>query len=359
MYTTASWPIALETTTLLTAPALPTSLITTRTALASSTLSDVSGDDGASGVASSSRSTAPPMTVVVTQGDASKGLSTGATAGIGAGVGVLALGAIIAAILFWLKKRKRDQGTVNDYARPLDLNEDGGATGLGRSPTMAVEPKVEPYPSPEMTGLSQAPQIGYGQDSIAPSSTAYEGYGAGGLASQQHQSRTSMAYSDSQMSPTGAGNDSNRYSMASQPQANPYFPPIGTGQAGPLPSKANLARQSYQSYQGPPGGLAPQSPTTGSVSGSSSSGRPLPGPPMPTMSESVTNDTKNDNPELSHAGSQGHSGNQSPIAEPMFNIHRDAEAEPAPASGMIDLPPMYQDVPQRRDEQPESPRAVQ
>jgi hypothetical protein len=32
----------------------------------------------------------------------------------------------------------------------------------------------------------------------------------------------------------------------------------------------------------------------------------------------------------------------------VFNIHRDAEAEPARQSGTIDLPPMYQDVPERR-----------
>jgi hypothetical protein len=175
---------------------------------------------------------------------------------------------------------------------------------MGRPPMSAVEPKVEPYPSPEMSGLSQAPQMAYGQSSLAPSNTGYDGYDAAALGSQQHHSRTPMAYSDSQMSPTGTGNDhSNRYSMASQqpPLTNPYFPP--TGQAGPLPSKANLARQSYQ---GSSGGLAPAlSPGmgmgmgpgsgagSGSVSGSSSSGRPLPGPHMQTMSESGTNDSKN------------------------------------------------------------------
>lgn len=370
MYTTAAWPGVLQTTTLLTAAALPTSIITSRSDIASSTISDVSGDDGTSDIASSSRSTAPPVTVVVTQSDSSGGgLSTGATAGIGAGVGVVALGAIIAGLLFWLRKRKRDTGVVNSYARPVDLNEDGGH-GMGRPPMSAIEPKVEPYPSPEMTGLSQTPQMPYGS-SLAPSNTGYDAYGVAGAAvgSQQHQSRTSMAYSDSQMSPTGTGtgtgtgNDhSNRYSMASQgPSTNPYFPPAG--QAGPLPSKTNLARQSYQqsqqSFQGPPGGLAPQSPTAGSVSGSSSSGRPLPGPPMQSFSESGTNDTKHDIPEHSHAGTQGHEGNTSPVAEPVFNIHRDAEAEPVASSGMIDLPPMYQDVPQRRDGQPESPRTAQ
>ena len=151
-------------------------------------------------------------------------------------------------------------------------------------------------------------------------------------------------------------------SQIPQNQTNPYFPP--TGQAGPLPSKTNLARQSYQpsqqSYQGPPGGLTPHSPGPGSVSGSSSSGRPLPGPPMQSISESGTNDTKIDIPEHSNAGTQGHNGNTSPItSEPVFNIHRDAEAEPAPQGGMIDLPPMYHDVPQRRDGAPESPRTAQ
>lgn len=173
-----------------------------------------------------------------------------------------------------------------------------------------------------------------------------------------------MAYSDSQMSPTG-NDPSNRYSMASHPpqdQTNPYFPPAG--QAGPLPSKTNLARHSYQpsqqSYQGPPGGLAPRSPGPSSVSGSSSSGRPLPGPPMQSFSESGTNDTKTDMPEQSYAGTQGHNGITSPVtSEPVFNIHRDAEAEPAPQGGMIDLPPMYHDVPHRRDGAPESPRAAQ
>lgn len=380
MYTTAAWPGVLQTTTLLTAAALPTSIITSRSDIASSTISDVSGDDGTSDIASSSRSTAPPVTVVVTQSDSSGGgLSTGATAGIGAGVGVVALGAIIAGLLFWLRKRKRDTGVVNSYARPVDLNEDGGH-GMGRPPMSAIEPKVEPYPSPEMTGLSQTPQMPYGS-SLAPSNTGYDAYGVAGAAvgSQQHQSRTSMAYSDSQMSPTGTGtgtgtgNDhSNRYSMASQgPSTNPYFPPAG--QAGPLPSKANLARQSYQqsqqSFQGPPGGLAPQSPVTGSVSGSSSSGgpetssrpgtfgRPLPGPPIQPISEYGSNDSKHGIPEQCGTGTPG---NTSPItSEPVFNIHRDAEAEPAASSGMIDLPPMYQDVPQRRDGQPESPRTAQ
>jgi len=367
MYTTAAWPGSVQTTGLLTAAALPTSVITSRSEIASSTLSDLGGYDGYSNVASSSRSIAPPLTITTVVTESSKsGLSTGATAGIGAGVGVIALGAIIAGVLFWLRKRKRTQGVGNSYARPVDLNEDGGHGGMGRPPMSAVEPKVEPYPSPEMSGLSQAPQMPYGT-SLAPSSTGHDAYGVVGAAAvggQQHQSRNSMAYSDSQMSPTG-NEASNRYSMASQipqNQTNPYFPP--TGQAGPLPSKTNLARQSYQpsqqSYQGPPGGLTPHSPGPGSVSGSSSSGRPLPGPPMQSISESGTNDTKIDIPEHSNAGTQGHNGNTSPItSEPVFNIHRDAEAEPAPQGGMIDLPPMYHDVPQRRDGAPESPRTAQ
>jgi hypothetical protein len=368
MYTTAAWPGSLQTTTLLTAAALPTSVITSRSARESSTISDVSGDEGISDVASSSRVTAPPVTVIVTSSDSAGGLSTGAMAGIGAGVGVLALGALIAGLLFWLRKRKRNQTTVNDYARPVDLHEDGN----GRPPMSGVEPKVEPYPSPEMTGLSGAPQMAYNRTSLAPgSSHEYGDYApvvAAAAVGSQQQSRTSMAYSDNQMSPVGNGNSSDRYSMASHaPQTNPYFPPSGStsGQAGPLPSKTNIARQSYQSqsqsFQGPPGALAPQSP--GSVSGSSSSGRPLPGPPgLASMSESGTNDTKIDNtiPEHeSHAGTQGH-GSQAPVqSEPVFNIHRDAEAEPAGQTGMIDLPPMYQDVPQRRVEegsQPASPR---
>jgi hypothetical protein len=78
---------------------------------------------------------------------------------------------------------------------------------------------------------------------------------------------------------------------------------------------------------------------------------------MHSMSESGTNDSKNQEPAQSQTGTPGHT---SPvISEPVFNIHRDAEAEPAPPSGMIDLPPMYQDVPQRRDGQPESPRDTQ
>lgn len=367
MYTTAAWPGALQTTTIPAVAALPTSVITSRSERASSTVSDVSGDEGVSDVASSSRVTAPPVTVIVTSSDSAGGLSTGATAGIGAGVGVLALGALIAGLLFWLKRRKRNQGTVNSYARPVDLHEDGG----GRPPMSGFEPKVEPYPSPEMTGLSGAPQMAYNRTSLAPgSSNEYGDYGAatavaGAGVGGQQQSRTSMAYTDNQMSP---GITSDRNSMASHaPQSNPYFPPSGSAstQAGPLPSKANLARQSYQSqrqsFQGPPGALAPQSP--GSVSGSSSSGRPLPGPPgLASMSESGTNDTKAENPtqeDQSHIGTQGH-GTHAPVElGPVFNIHRDAEAEPAVQSGMIDLPPMYQDVPQRRveeDSQPASPR---
>jgi hypothetical protein len=59
----------------------------------------------------------------------------------------------------------------------------------------------------------------------------------------------------------------------------------------------------------------------------------------------------------SHAGTQGHMADiNTPVNhEPVFNIHRDAEAEPAPQGGMIDLPPMYQDVPQRRGEEAQAP----
>jgi hypothetical protein len=383
VYTTAAWPGSLQTTPLLASAQLPTSVITSRSARSTESASDLSGDEGASGDASSTRETAPPVTVIVTasNGSSGGGLSTGATAGIGAGVGVLALGAIIAGLLFWLRKRKRAPQTVNNYARPIDLNDEGGRGGMS-----AVEPKVEPYPSPSMSpGLSGQPEMSYNNQGYNPSNNFsqsnmgsgdnqgfnnYYGVAAGSAASAagagaagQHQSHTSMAYSDNQMSPTGNQSDNqNRQSMSSHadpgPLMNPYFPPTAPGQAGPLPSKSSAARHSYQSqtqsqFQGPPGAMPPQSPgASGSVSGSSSSGRPLPAHPgLAPLSESGTDDTKsNVQTTASHAGTQGHSASPAPAElGPVFNIHRDAEAEPEVQGGMIDLPPMYQDVPQRKE----------
>lgn len=377
MYTTAAWPGSVYTTEILASAQLPTSVITSRSARPTESASDLSGYEGTSAEVPSSRTTAAPVTVIVTgSGSASGGgLSTGAVAGIGAAVGVIVLGAIIGGLLFWWRKKRRAPKTVNNYARPMDLTDEGG-----RGAMSAVEPKVEPYPSPEMSpGLSRQPEMSYNQayhqsnsfgQSAMTSSTSEHGVdnygiaaGAGGAASQPYQSRSSMSYSDNQLSPTGNHTD-NRYSVSSHggtaPQMNSYFPPSGPGQAGPLPSKTNVARNSFQSqpqsqYQGPSGGLTPQSP--GSVSGSSSSGRPLPAHPgLGALSEAGTDDAKTAVQGASHGGTQDHNTGNAPVdVEPVFNIHRDAEAEPAPQGGMIDLPPMYQDVPQRRGEEAAPP----
>lgn len=373
MYTTAAWPAGLETTTILTAAQLPTSVITSRSVRPTEGASDLSGDDAGaySDAPTTSRQTAPPVTVVVTASGSSGGLSTGAAAGIGAGIGVVVLAAIGFGVWFCLRKRKNGAAVAKGtYAAPVDLNDD-----TGHAPRSAVEPKIEPYPTP---GLSQAPEMPYAQSSnnFSHSNVSspteghnYAQYGmaagaaAAGYGQHQHQqqysppiqqgARSSMAYSESQLSPGAGGHE--RYSMSSSgnPQVNPYFPTTGQipGQAGPLPSKADMARQSYvpaaQSY-GPTGGLSPHSP--GSVSGSSSSGRGLPMPPgMGALSESGASDSKtNLQSPGSHTPSQGHGFAPAP-QEAVFNIHRDAEAEPAQQSGMIDLPPMYQDVPQRRE----------
>lgn len=339
----------------------------------------MSGDEGGgSAVPTTSREIAPPVVTVTAPASSGGGLSTGATAGIGAGVGVAALAAIIIGALFWWRKKKRGGSAAvrSTYAAPVDLNDESG-----HGPRSAVEPKIEPYPSP---GISQQPEMAYAQSnngnnfsqSNISSPTEGHNFGQYGLATaagynhhqQQQQpqhARSSMAYSDNQLSPIGSGDHQQRYSMSSagnnnnsNPQINPYFPtaqPSGPGQAGPLPSKSDIARQSYlpaqTNYGSSTGHLtAPQSP--GSVSGSSSSGRGLPMPPgIGAMSESGASDSKtNLQSPGSHAPTQGHGQQHQGPQEAVFNIHRDAEAEPAPQSGMIDLPPMYQDVPQRRGE---------
>ena len=367
MYATAAWPAGLQTSTILQAAQLPTSVITSRAARSTDGGASLGGDEGLSTDGpTSSREPAPPVTVVVTAG--SSGLSTGATAGIGAGVGVLALAAIGAGIWFCLRKRKNRGSTPTHttYAAPVDLNDDSG-----HGPRSGIEPKIEPYPSPP---IGQVPEMGYAQSNqgysqsnvASPDTNHYGQYGmavAQQQQQQQQQSRNSMAtYSDGQLSPMGS--DQQRYSMSSSagPQMNPYFPSTasqdqsGPGQAGPLPSKAHIARQSYlpaaQPYSASPGGLSPGA-GSGSVSGSSSSGRGLPMPPgMSQLSESGASDSKTNlqlqSPMTSQSPTQGHG--YSPVPqEPVFNVHRDAEAEPAPQGGMIDLPPMYHDVPQRRD----------
>lgn len=373
MYETAAWPNGLQTSTILQAAQLPTSVITSRSARVTATASDLSGDEGGSSEApTSSRQTAPPVTVVVTAGS-SGGLSTGATAGIGAGVGVLALAAIGAGIWFCLRKRKNRHlsPTQTTYAAPVDLNDESG-----HGQRTAFEPKIEPYPSPP---IGQAPEMAYAQSNqnfsqsnvSSPDPRNVSQYGMATAAAGQHQphNRASMAYSDNQLSPIGSS-DQQRYSMASTggPQVNPYFPSntsqdqssTGPGQAGPLPPKSSIARHSYvptqQPYGSMSGGLSPHSPGSGSVSGSSSSGRGLPMPPgMSQLSESGASDSKTNlqSPITSQAPTHGHGGHEySPVPqeqEPVFNIHRDAEAEQAPQGGMIDLPPMYHDVPQRRD----------
>lgn len=392
VYTTSAWPAGLQTNTLLTAAALPTSVITSRSVRAVSSSSSVSL--GAVGGSDTMSSTPSRDTVTVTSLSSSStaaagggGLSTGAAAGIGAGIGCAAI-ALIAGLIFWWLRRKRSARSTDP--RQVDL-----ASESRTGPASGYEAKVEPYPSPTVTpGLNQAPEMAYHPTADTDTGHQYPNpftFGAAATgAAGSYAALNQASQSSEQLSP---GRD--RFSITSAPTSstiNPYFPPeTGAGggvspqspEAGPLPSKSNAARQSYQpsiqayGMSGAAGARAgqtsPLSPS--SISGSSSSGRALPAIPGGPRGSVSASDTEAKAPSLppgagagassgaSNAGTTGHAAPMPFMSEAQpgqaaevgggeveFRRHQDAETvlPPQQESGVVDLPPLYQDVPQRR-----------
>jgi hypothetical protein len=360
-----------SSTACIVSPIFPTSVITSRSVRTSVPSSSVA-ISAVGGVSSASTTSVRPTTqasdstapVVGSTGNSS-GLSTGATAGIGAGIGVVAIAAI-AGLIFWLmRRRKRSTALEAHPARQVDLND--GPRDPPATTYAGVEPKVEPFPS-----SGSSPGIIDPTTHLAYSSGYHERGSPLDMSTLGHpiQQYLGGAYSASGGSSTPDRTEfHDRFSISSgqmSPTAiNPYFPLVVPGQLpqSPVPqanrplSKIEQERARQAQFQNPPTGfssMAHMSARASSVSGSSSSGQQPPLSPISsTMVSEVSRSSKLSNDTTAHAAANAsgtinpeqHSQPEEDDSQPgpvEFRRHQDAES-----SAVVDLPPLYQDVPQR------------
>jgi hypothetical protein len=147
------WPLSIEWASsdlsLLTPASAPLLGLTTATGVVSlasdAALGSAAGAGSAGSRSSSSHANGAPVT--------DDGLSTGAKAGIGVGAGV-AVVALIAALVFWIFKRRSTRKRIPEEAPKAEYSDFGGKAELS-SEGAAVR---RPEPSVELAAINTSPQ---------------------------------------------------------------------------------------------------------------------------------------------------------------------------------------------------------